>query len=209
MKTHKWIVMIMTVAVISGCGEGNKKEETPAIPTTTNSIFNQLNGGIGGTVNPFSARQEGMFDGIGQEQLQTQAGQFNQPYPSVRYWHTRIEFLKQDGGNVDPATFSLNMPIFGQRVRITLIADGTQAQAVQYVAEGFVWVYQSKGYALGNLDGNPIRVYNSNSSTPLFDVSFGNGYSTGPMLGILARKGGLYGGIIILTDAAGKHTIQY
>lgn len=201
-----WILGAAVVAVMVGCGDSGR-EQTPVIQSMQPPVMTQL--GSGSIYNAFGQPgQNGMFDATGTERVQTQLGQPTQPYPQERHWFTRIEFLKQDGTVVEP--FSFTMPLGIHLVRISLINDAQST--IKYVAEGTVYVMSTRGYAL--TDWKPMRAYMmgaNGAATPVFDLKFGLGLGTGPMLGVknTTFQGSLFGGVIVLIEPSGKHIIQY
>ena len=206
MKLNKVIVLLVAV-VVAGCGTdtSTKKNDTVTAPVpgqvqTANGLPN-----VSPIQSVFGPRENGMYDGIGREDMQNQMQQFNaqQPFPPSRNWSTRVEILTEDGRNSDPASF--NTPIGLKYVRITLVNDANLG--VRYTAEGYVWVRPASFALVGSLRGYV-------NGAAQFDVNFGSGTHTGPMLGILGLNGRLTGtGIIELIENSNgqsvKHVIQY
>ena len=214
------VYLLLVAMVMAGCGTdtSTKKNDTviapapvPAQPLpgqvqTGNVIPNVLPGGITSPIQSvFGPRQNGMYDGIGREDLQNQMMQFNaqQPFPPSRNWITRVEILTDSGQNSDPASF--NTPIGLKYVRITLVNDANMA--FRYTAEGYVWIRPVSFALVGSLRG-----YVNNVAQ--FDVNFGYGNYTGPMLGLFRLDGRLTGtGLIeLIENASGqavRHVIQY
>ncbi|MBI3019639.1 MAG: hypothetical protein HYY61_07110 [Deltaproteobacteria bacterium] len=211
MKLNKVVYLLLVAVVVAGCGTDTltKKNDTVIAPApvpgqvqTGNILPNMVTSPIQSVFGP---RQNGMYDGIGREDLSNQQLQFNaqQPFPPSRNWITRVEILTEDGRNSDPTSF--NTPRGLKYIRITLVNDANMA--LRYTAEGYVWIRPGSFALVGSLRGYV-------NSVAQFDVNFGYSNFTGPMLGILGLEGRLTGtGMIELVENANgqavKHIIQY
>ena len=206
------VYLLLVAMVVAGCGTDtsttkNDKVLAPApVPgqvQTGNVLPNTVMSPIQSVFGP---RQRGMYDAIGREDMGSQQVQFNaqQPYPASRNWITRVEILTDTAQNSDPASF--NIPTVALKyIRITLVNDANLA--LRYTAEGYVWIRPGSFALVGSLRG-----YVGNVAQ--FDVNFGYGNYTGPMLGLFRLDGRLTGtGLIeLIENASGqsvKHVIQY
>ncbi|HBQ20430.1 MAG: hypothetical protein A2Z91_05050 [Deltaproteobacteria bacterium GWA2_38_16] len=200
MKLTKIItVMVVATAVfLTACGDPTKTKKDESQPGAV--MGNNTNQApINNTTPVFSQRMNGMYDGLGKEFIQQQVYTPVPAFPSFRQWFTRVEFLKEDGSNVD--AFSFNPPRNYAKIRLTLVSDVNTA--IRYVVEGDVWV--NPNYALVG----SLRSYNTGNVA--FDIEFGSGYGLGPILGLWANDGRLMegSGTIVLTEPAGQHVIKY
>ncbi len=210
MKTQRKLILLGAMLILAmGCGEDmmskDKEQGTqvaqPAVPNQ-NQLMTQF--GSLGYSSPFGPRLVGMYDGVGTEEVRPAPGQVTTSFPSAKHWFARIEFVKSDGTAVDPGSFSMPLGIW--RVKISLVCDANPT--IKYVTDGEVYVMSDPAYAIMNRLGVPLRSYDANG-TVLYELKFGTGMGTGPMLGLFRYDGRIFGGSITLIDASGKHIIQY
>jgi hypothetical protein len=195
-----YVVMVtLALSFAVGCGESQESETE-----TQNSVLNPntgFNASAGNTISQhFPMRANGMYDGSGVENIQQKyTGQIQ---VGSHRWHTRLEFLTQAGGAVDPASF--NPPLGLAKVRVTLVNEQNPNQ--KYQADGVVWVRINNLALIGTL-----RSSDTNGAAK-FDIQFGyRPGDDGPVLGFGKLNGLLHAGSVVLTDyvTQQKHVIQY
>lgn len=212
-KTLGALTLLMTsMVLIIGCGSDNstsKIEPTTDVvatePQNNVTTFSSENGVPSALL---SQTVNGEYVGIGREYLDQNLLQ--PTFPSHINWYTRVEFLKNDGSKVDPASFK--HPRGGRHyIRLTLENDAQSGVVHSATAKLAV------KYRTGSISGGQILTGYDAAGKVAFTISFANSMGMPIPFQLWDHHmttevdgGGMIGiATILFEDASGKHQIIY